>query len=142
MSSWFHTSSDEYEPLHPLPPPPRRGRSQMLKYAVISGIACVGVTAILVFVILNGTATSSNTSTGEVPLLKATPRKPVKKVFHSAEEDEVQVLRSEETEEILVDLDQGTLRGMKLKSRGGRDYLAFIGIPYAKPPLGELRFQV
>lgn len=36
----------------------------------------------------------------------------------------------------------GTLEGVFMKSRKGREYAAFRGIPYALPPLGELRFQV
>jgi carboxylesterase type B len=41
-----------------------------------------------------------------------------------------------------VTLDQGILKGRVLKSRGGRDILSFQGIPYAKPPVNELRFKV
>ncbi|VVC41625.1 Carboxylesterase type B, conserved site,Carboxylesterase, type B,Carboxylesterase type B [Cinara cedri] len=36
---------------------------------------------------------------------------------------------------------KGKIRGQILKSRYGRDYYSFTGIPYAKPPVGELRFQ-
>ncbi|KAJ9592672.1 hypothetical protein L9F63_015644, partial [Diploptera punctata] len=35
----------------------------------------------------------------------------------------------------------GTLRGHYLSTRKGRDILAFQNIPYAKPPIGELRFR-
>jgi len=37
---------------------------------------------------------------------------------------------------------KGTIRGYTSKSRGGRDYYSFTGIPYAKPPIDELRFKV
>ncbi|KAF2902811.1 hypothetical protein ILUMI_03376 [Ignelater luminosus] len=40
-----------------------------------------------------------------------------------------------------VQVNQGILRGMYQKSRKGRQFCAFIGIPYAQPPVGELRFK-
>ncbi len=45
-------------------------------------------------------------------------------------------------ESIQVYVEQGTLQGKRMKSRAGRDYLAFLGIPYAQPPTGDLRFKV
>lgn len=36
----------------------------------------------------------------------------------------------------------GHLRGLKQTSIEGFDFYAFKGIPYAKPPVGELRFKV
>jgi len=36
----------------------------------------------------------------------------------------------------------GQVRGSILVSVNGRRFLAFRGIPYAKPPVGNLRFQV
>jgi carboxylesterase type B len=44
-------------------------------------------------------------------------------------------------EDPIVELELGNVFGARMSSRGGREYLAFQGIPYAKPPLGELRFQ-
>lgn len=41
----------------------------------------------------------------------------------------------------IVKIDQGLLRGSTLKARNGRDFKAFQGIPYAKPPINELRFE-
>nr|CAD7198129.1 unnamed protein product [Timema douglasi] len=35
----------------------------------------------------------------------------------------------------------GALKGSYLTSRNGREFVAFRGIQYAKPPLGELRFR-
>jgi carboxylesterase type B len=37
---------------------------------------------------------------------------------------------------------QGILRGTYLHSRHGRMFSAFQGVPYAHPPVGDLRFQV
>ncbi|KAF2904197.1 hypothetical protein ILUMI_01989 [Ignelater luminosus] len=41
----------------------------------------------------------------------------------------------------LVHTLQGTVRGHHLLSYGHRQYVAFEGIPYAKPPIGNLRFE-
>ncbi|XP_069696460.1 esterase FE4-like isoform X3 [Periplaneta americana] len=43
------------------------------------------------------------------------------------------------TDSVLVK--QGHLRGHRLVSKGGREIFAFQGVPYAKPPIGELRFK-
>lgn len=40
-----------------------------------------------------------------------------------------------------VKIDQGVVRGCEEKLPDGRSYLRFSGIPYAKPPVGELRFR-
>ncbi len=37
---------------------------------------------------------------------------------------------------------QGPVKGKIEKSRVGRDFAAFYGIPYAEPPVGDLRFEV
>ncbi|XP_065219707.1 juvenile hormone esterase-like [Planococcus citri] len=42
----------------------------------------------------------------------------------------------------VLKLKSGTINGTVEKSRNGRPYQRFYGIPYAEPPTGELRFQV
>jgi hypothetical protein len=42
----------------------------------------------------------------------------------------------------VVVIKQGQLKGHRLTTRKGREISAFQGIPYAKPPVGKLRFQV
>lgn len=42
----------------------------------------------------------------------------------------------------IVTVENGVLEGTTMQSRNGREFFAFQGIPYAKPPLGNLRFQV
>lgn len=42
----------------------------------------------------------------------------------------------------IVKIEQGQLRGVAEKNLNGKSYFAFRGIPYAKPPLGNLRFKV
>ncbi|XP_045509451.1 carboxylesterase 3B-like [Colias croceus] len=36
----------------------------------------------------------------------------------------------------------GALRGFYMRSRRGRRIAAFTAVPYAQPPVGELRFKV
>ncbi|CAH2237117.1 jg24456 [Pararge aegeria aegeria] len=40
-----------------------------------------------------------------------------------------------------VTVSEGTLRGSKVKTDSGVEYYEFLGVPYAKPPLGNLRFK-
>uniref|UniRef100_A0A1B6G9E2 Carboxylic ester hydrolase n=1 Tax=Cuerna arida TaxID=1464854 RepID=A0A1B6G9E2_9HEMI len=35
----------------------------------------------------------------------------------------------------------GYVQGKLMRSRGGRNFSAYLGIPYAEPPIGKLRFQ-
>ncbi|XP_065209315.1 juvenile hormone esterase-like isoform X1 [Planococcus citri] len=42
---------------------------------------------------------------------------------------------------LILETKQGSLKGETLLSRGGRPYYAFYSVPYAEPPVGELRFQ-
>ncbi|GAB6020881.1 hypothetical protein CHUAL_003529 [Chamberlinius hualienensis] len=38
-------------------------------------------------------------------------------------------------------IDSGTIEGLALTSRTGKPYNAYLGIPYAKPPVNDLRFK-
>ncbi len=45
-------------------------------------------------------------------------------------------------DELIVSTDKGKVRGLRLPLPGGSEYVAaFLGIPYAKPPLDQLRFR-
>ncbi|XKL67579.1 hypothetical protein PGB90_003070 [Kerria lacca] len=46
-----------------------------------------------------------------------------------------------ENEEIKITIKQGSLKGKVQQSRNGSKYYTFLSIPYAKPPVGELRFK-
>lgn len=43
---------------------------------------------------------------------------------------------------IIVETNYGPVRGLKRTSAVGDQFFSFRGIPYAKPPIGELRFKV
>lgn len=43
---------------------------------------------------------------------------------------------------VIVETLDGKLEGYEDKSRFGKTFQAFEGVPYAKPPLGSLRFSV
>lgn len=43
---------------------------------------------------------------------------------------------------VVVKTRQGQLRGKKVTTANGFAYYSFQGIPYAKPPIGALRFKV
>lgn len=43
---------------------------------------------------------------------------------------------------IIVSIGQGKLKGQETKTDKGIPFYEFLGIPYAKPPIGNLRFQV
>ncbi|XP_015838352.2 esterase B1 isoform X1 [Tribolium castaneum] len=42
---------------------------------------------------------------------------------------------------LLVTIEEGTLRGKKSKTYLGETFHSFLGIPYAEPPIGPLRFK-
>ena len=42
----------------------------------------------------------------------------------------------------IADTPMGRFRGSRMTSTAGREFLAFRGIQYAKPPIGTLRFKV
>ncbi len=46
------------------------------------------------------------------------------------------------SENIEITVEQGKLKGKVFESRNGTKYYGFLGIPYAKPPVGDLRFEV
>ena len=42
---------------------------------------------------------------------------------------------------VLITAGQGRLKGSYMTSSSGRKFAAFRGIPYAEPPIGQLRFR-
>lgn len=42
----------------------------------------------------------------------------------------------------IVQTNYGQIRGRHLVLSSGKEINAFLGIPYAKPPIGHLRFKV
>lgn len=44
--------------------------------------------------------------------------------------------------DLIVIVREGKLKGAELESSLGSRYIAFRGIPFAAPPIGELRFKV
>lgn len=42
----------------------------------------------------------------------------------------------------IVSTTTGKLQGFAATSRNGQKYFQFLGIPYAQPPVGRLRFEV
>lgn len=48
---------------------------------------------------------------------------------------------AEESDPLIVTTDKGKVRGLTLNSPSGRKVDAWLGIPYAQPPVGALRFR-
>jgi hypothetical protein len=42
----------------------------------------------------------------------------------------------------IVEISTGKVQGLARNSRDGHRYYEYLGIPYAKPPVNELRFEV
>lgn len=43
---------------------------------------------------------------------------------------------------VIAKTEYGKVRGVKATSAVDTEYISFFGIPYAAPPIGELRFKV
>ena len=44
---------------------------------------------------------------------------------------------------VVIQVEEGSLRGVQKESSiTGKSFCAFLGIPYAEPPIGDLRFKV
>lgn len=39
-----------------------------------------------------------------------------------------------------IEISEGLVSGVHLKTHDGREISAFLGVPYAEPPIGHLRF--
>lgn len=45
-------------------------------------------------------------------------------------------------EDIIVTITEGKVKGTIMHNKKGRTFFAFLAIPYAIPPVGNLRFKV
>lgn len=53
------------------------------------------------------------------------------------------LLEAATDDDLVVEIKQGKLRGRRFESIWNKTtYYGFLGIPYAKPPVNNLRFQV
>ncbi|XP_072474661.1 cholinesterase isoform X1 [Notamacropus eugenii] len=50
------------------------------------------------------------------------------------------IKKSETEEDVIITTKKGKIRGLQLQVLGGT-VMAFLGIPYGEPPIGQLRFQ-
>ena len=50
----------------------------------------------------------------------------------------------DQNDSLIISTASGKLKGILMRSEvlEPYDYLSFLGIPYAEPPIGELRFRV
>lgn len=51
-------------------------------------------------------------------------------------------IRYYQREEVIVKTKSGLVKGFKIASHYNYRYYNFLGIPYALPPIGDLRFKV
>lgn len=56
-------------------------------------------------------------------------------------EHKIQQYRLTSNESVIVETEYGKVRGLKRMSLYDVPYFSFEGIPYAQPPVGELRFR-
>ncbi|KAF2353331.1 Carboxylesterase type B [Trinorchestia longiramus] len=66
---------------------------------------------------------------------------PVVKCEEHEETDVVVEARKVQFDPTLVEVNQGHVRGVREEAFNGKEFYSFRGIPFAKPPLGHLRFQ-
>lgn len=62
-------------------------------------------------------------------------------IFHRTIEHKIQQYRLTTNESVTTDTEYGKVRGVKRLSIYDVPYFSFEGIPYAQPPVGELRFR-
>ncbi|XP_058829053.1 venom carboxylesterase-6-like [Topomyia yanbarensis] len=62
-------------------------------------------------------------------------------VSGARQSDEVQRLRDGVPDRVVVQIRSGLISGVVEPLPNGQQYYAFRGIPYARPPIGKLRFQ-
>ena len=135
--------------------PFQRLRSHFNRKSVQIVLAVVSFVAVLALFIAVLASPSSNSNIPSVVLLSAPepaeihitdPEKLTVVGPYADQEGQPDPVEQEDKEEnkgqIVRISSQGSVRGMVLKSRKGRNYNAFYKIPYARPPVGKYRFEV
>lgn len=49
---------------------------------------------------------------------------------------------AQQKETVTIPFKDSTITGLKLKSFNGKEFYGFVGVRYAQPPIGDLRFKV
>jgi len=98
-------------------------------FLIVSGIAAIVAVIVIVTIFTAGSSSPEQeiADAKKTLVLRAAP---------SAD------IGANDPADIIAETPLGKVKGYPLISRKGREYYAFYKVPYAKPPLKELRFEV
>jgi len=117
---YFNSERNSYHEIDP--PAPRRGQRRFWLNLLLPAVGLVAV-SVVVF-------------TGFKTLALQNPLEYIGIVLQKTR------LPPIPSENVFVKIGNGLVLGKLMNSRAGREYLAFLGMPYAKPPVAHLRFEV